>query len=317
MNLRGRSFILVGLAIVGLGLGLSACAAKKDAAVPKETREERKARRHKKQAEVPEGMLEADRFLYERGQDYLSKKKWIKAREYFQKIVENYPQSGYRPDAKLGTGDTYIGENTTESLILAENEFKEFLTFYPTNPKADYAQYRVGFAHFRQMRAPERDQAETREAIAEWDLFVERYPQSTYMGEVRGKLREAKDRMGDAEYKVGLYYYKVKWYAGSIERFKAQLTFDPEYTRRDAIYYHLAMALVEIARPAEALPYFDKLLRECPESKYLKDTQKTVATLQANAETPAKPAVDSKKKKGESKKQDKKKAEPAKPDEKK
>ena len=49
--------------------------------------------------------------------------------------------------------------------MLAINEFREFLSFYPTQPRADYAQYKLGMAHFRQMRAPQRDQTETRDAI--------------------------------------------------------------------------------------------------------------------------------------------------------
>ena len=48
--------------------------------------------------------------------------------------------------------------------MLAINEFREFLSFYPTNPRADYAQYKLGFCHFKQMRAAQRDQTETRDA---------------------------------------------------------------------------------------------------------------------------------------------------------
>ena len=59
-----------------------------------------------------------------------------------RQVVENYPNSMHRPDAKLGVGDTYLGEKTAESLVLAANEYREFLTFYPTNPRADYAQCR-------------------------------------------------------------------------------------------------------------------------------------------------------------------------------
>ena len=69
--------------------------------------------------------------------------------------------------AKLGVGDTYLGEGTSQSLVLAIAEFREFLTFYPTNPRADYAQYKLALAHYRQMRAPQRDQTETRAALKE------------------------------------------------------------------------------------------------------------------------------------------------------
>lgn len=260
-----RSSVLVALVALPLALAAASCGPKK--------------------AVTPTGILEADKFLYEKGQEQLAARKWFQAREYFQQIVENYPQSTYRPDAKLGMGDTYIGEGTTEALVMAQNEFKEFLTFYPTSPRADYAQYRLGFSHYKQMLAPDRDQTETREAVAEWRLFLERYPNSTIRSEVEAKLREAQDRLSESEYRVGLFYFRVKWYPGSIDRFKSVLTGDPAYSRRDAVYFYLAESLMAVDRAAEALPYFDRLVKEFAESEFLARAQKRIEELK-NA-TPA------------------------------
>ena len=91
-------------------------------------------------SQIPPGTSDADVFLFKRGQEELKERHWVQAREYFRQIVDNYPQSQYRPEAKLAVGDTYIGEDTTESLLLAVNEFREFLTFYPTNERADRSQ---------------------------------------------------------------------------------------------------------------------------------------------------------------------------------
>ena len=99
----------------------------------------------------------------------LKERKWLNAREYFRQVVDNYPQSPLRPDAKLGVGDSYLGEDTAESLVLAANEFREFLSSTRTSPRADYAQYKLAMSHFEQMRAPERDQTETREALKEFE----------------------------------------------------------------------------------------------------------------------------------------------------
>src|SRR6516164_3173790 len=125
---------------------------------------------------VPPGTSEPDKFLFDKGTAALNAKKWLTAREYFKQVTETYTQSTYRPDAKLGIGDTYMGEGSAEALVLAINEFREFLSFYPTNRRADYAQYKLALAHFHQMRKPERDQTETREAVKEFQTFVDRYP---------------------------------------------------------------------------------------------------------------------------------------------
>ena len=233
---------------------------------------------------VPPGTSEPDKFLFDKGTEALNAKKWLTAREFFKQVTESYTQSPFRPDAKLGIGDTYLGEGTAEALGLAINEYREFLSFYPTNRRADYAQYKLGMAHFRQMRAPQRDQTETREAITEFERFVERYPNSSLMTEVSGKLREAKDRLSESNYLVGYFYFRQRWYPGAVDRFKSVLEDDPDYTGRDAVYFHLGESLMRTNRGAEALPYFEKLLQEFEQSEYLPEAQKRVNELKALAQ---------------------------------
>jgi len=140
---------------------------------------------------APPGTSEPDKFLFDKGTEALNQKKWLTAREYFKQVVETYTSSPFRPDAKLGLADTYLGEGTSESIVLAINEYREFLSYYPTNHRADYAQYKIGLCHAHQMRAAQRDQTETRDAIKEFETFVERYPNSTLMPDVKAKMREA------------------------------------------------------------------------------------------------------------------------------
>jgi outer membrane protein assembly factor BamD len=230
---------------------------------------------------VPPGTSDPDKFLFDRGTAALKDKKWLTAREFFKQVVETYTQSPYRPDAKLGVGDTYLGENTSEALVLAINEFREFLSFYPTNPRADYAQYKLGLAHFKQMRAPQRDQTETREAIKEFETFLERYPRSQLLPEVQAKLREAKDRLDDSDYQVGYFYFRNRWYPGAIDRLKGLLKRDPGYTRRDAAYFYLGESLIKTKLEAEALPYYEKLVQEFERSEYLDDARKRITELKA------------------------------------
>jgi outer membrane protein assembly factor BamD len=230
---------------------------------------------------VPTGTLEPDKFLFDKGNEALTAKKWLTAREYFKQVVETYTGSVYRPDAKLAVGDTYLGEGSSETLVLAINEFREFLQYYPTNKRADYAQYKLGFAHFKQMRAPQRDQTETRDTIKELEAFVARYPDSSLMPEVKGKLREAKDRLSEADYLVGFFYYRQRWYPGAIDRFKTVLTDDPEYTGRDAVYFHLAECYVKIKQQAQALPYYERLVEEFEQSEHLVEARKRIVEIKA------------------------------------
>jgi outer membrane protein assembly factor BamD len=240
---------------------------------------------------VPPGTARPDQYLFDRGQAELTDKKWIAAREYFKQVDENYAQSPLRPDAKLAIGDTYMGEGSTEALVMAINEFGEFLSYYPTNPRADYAQYKLALAHLRQMRNPERDQTETRDAIQALETFVTRYPNSTLMPEVKTRLREAKDRLDTSDYNVGYFYYRNRWYPGAIERFTSILKNDPEFTTRDDVYFYLGESLIKLKREAEALPYFEKLLAEFEKSEHIEDAKQRVDELKAQMAAKGTPAT--------------------------
>ena len=234
---------------------------------------------------IPTGIAEADKFLFERGTELLNDKKWLTAREFFGRLVDNYPQSPFRPDAKLGLGDSYLGEGNVESLVLAVNEFKEFLTFYPTHRRADYAQYKLALCHYRQMRGPERDQRETRAAVQEFETFIAKYPNSPLLSEVQARYREARDRLSQSEYRVGYFYFRQRWYPGAIARFKALLKEDPSFTQRDALYYYLGEALLKVKLNAEALPYFDRLVKEFETSEFLEPAKLRLAEFKET--TPA------------------------------
>jgi outer membrane protein assembly factor BamD len=253
-----RVYLLVATTLLALGTG---CASKNQT--------------------VPAGTAQPDKFLLDRGNEEMKEENWLAAREYFRQIVDNYPQSPLRPDAKLGVGDTYLGEGTTEALVLAANEFREFLTFYPTNARADYAQYKLAMSHFEQMRAPERDQTETKEALKEFQVFFDRFPNSPLLPEVKQKWREARDRLSEASYRVGLFYFRSRWYTGAIDRFREVLKEDAGYTGRDAVYYYLAESLARTDKKAEAIPYFERLLKEFDQSEYRSDAQKRLEELKA------------------------------------
>jgi outer membrane protein assembly factor BamD len=233
--------------------------------------------------------VQPDRYLMDRANEAVMKEQWMRAREYFRQIVDNYPQSALRPDAKLGIGDTYLNEGGTENLVLGENEYREFLTFYPTHTRADYAQYHLALSHYKQMRAPQRDQTETKEAVKEFQTFFDRFPNSPLAPEVREKFREARDRLSEASFLVGKHYFTVKWYPGAVDRFKEVLRDDPAYTHRDDVYFYMAESLVRADKKngaAQAIPYLDRLLTEVPMSEHAEEARRRLEELKA--ESPAK-----------------------------
>ena len=102
--------------------------------------------RRRPRAAVPAGTLEPDKFLFDKGTEALNKKKWLTAREYFKQVDRNlYRRARIAPDAKLGIGDTYLGEGRREVAASSRSTSSaSSSSFYPTNTRADYAQYKLG-----------------------------------------------------------------------------------------------------------------------------------------------------------------------------
>ena len=232
---------------------------------------------------VPLATEGADLVLFERGQEALAEEDWSRAREYFLQVRDNYPQSPVRAEARIGLIETYEGENSVASTVTALTELREFLRLYPpTHPLAPLAQFKLGMVYFNQMRRPERDQSETRLAIEEFERFLGQYSEYAtpeLITDVRMRLRDARDRLSDSSYLVGRFYWRLDYYAGAIDRFQEILDGDPEYTRLDQVYYHLADSLAALGRGAEALPLYERLVEEFPESIYLEDAAEQIAGL--------------------------------------
>jgi outer membrane protein assembly factor BamD len=93
----------------------------------------------------------------------------------------------------------------------------------------------------------------------------------------------ARDRLSEAEMRVGLHYFRVHWYRGAIPRFKGILKDDPEFSGRDEVYYYLAESLsrADNTQKAEAIPYFQRMLEEFPMSDHAEDARKRLEELKA------------------------------------
>jgi outer membrane protein assembly factor BamD len=240
--------------------------------------------------QTPPPDVEPDTFLFERGSEALANERWLTAREYFSRLVETYPTSRHRQDARLGIGDAYLGERRTDSDVLAAGQFREFLRFYPLSERADYAQYRLALSQVRQMLSPQRDQTATRDALRELQLFTTNYPNSKYLPEVTTLYREARDRLPESEFLVGRHYYRTRWYPGAVTRLEELLKTDPQYTGRDGVYFFLAESYARLNRVAEARTFYQRLLDEFAVSDYLGDARERLQELPANPPAEAEPA---------------------------
>ena len=104
--------------------------------------------------------------------------------------------------AKLAIADSWYREGGTAALTQAEQEYKDFITFFPNAPEAAEAQMRVGDIYFRQMDKPDRDYSKAMHAEEEYRLMLQQFPDSTLVPQAKQRLREVQEVLATREAEI-------------------------------------------------------------------------------------------------------------------
>jgi outer membrane protein assembly factor BamD len=243
------------------------------------------------QADIATLASNSDQVIWEAGQKAVGKKQWSVARQYFKRIVDGFPQSQFGPAARLALADSHFGEGGTANQILAISEYRDFVTLYPSHPKSDYAQFRIGEAYYAQRNGPDRDQTSTYHALAEYEHLLEAYPSSPLVEEARGRITACRQTLGRSEFLAGYFYQRTRHaYRSAISRYEGILSDYPDYDYVDEVLYRLSQCLIFTARGPEALPHLSKLVEVYPTSEWADEAKKLMAQLSL-APPPAPPSA--------------------------
>ncbi len=174
-----------------------------------------------------------DKELFDRSMKALKKGKFDIARLDLQTLLNTYPDSEYAMRAKLAIGDTWYKEGGTAALQQAEEEYKDFITFFPDKPEAAEAQMKVADIYYKQMEKPDRDPTNATRAQEEYRAMILQYPDSSLVPQAKQRLREVQEVLGDHEFTIGAFYQTRMNYAASIARLQSIIDTYPLYSRVD------------------------------------------------------------------------------------
>lgn len=233
-----------------------------------------------KSAGLQEGAVAPDTTLFENGMKYLEKSQYIKARLSFQTLINTYPDSEFTPTAFLGIADSYYEEGGSENLLQAEAQYKDFLIFYPNHEMADDAQLKIAAINFRMMKPADRDQTYAKKAEAEFEKFLENFPDSELAPTAREFLYDVEETRAQSIYSVGDFYFNKKSWLAAESRFKEVLEDYPEFSKADGTLYKLGTSLEKMGRIDEAAVYYHRLAAEYPFSPYFGESRDKLILLE-------------------------------------
>lgn len=194
-----------------------------------------------------------DKELFDRAEKALKKGKFDIARLDLQTLLNTYPDSEYAMRAKLAIGDTWYKEGGTAAMQQAEEEYKDFITFFPDKPEAAEAQMKVADIYYKQMEKPDRDPTNATRAQEEYRVMILQYPDSSLIPQAKQRLREVQEVLGDHEFAIGNFYETRANYAGAIARLQSIIDTYPLYSRVDQALLDVGDAYAAQARNINAM----------------------------------------------------------------
>lgn len=233
-----------------------------------------------------------DRELFVTATREVRKKNFDVGRLLFQTIITTYPDSPYLPMSKLGVADSFFLEGSTSALIQAIAAYQDWLTFFPTHPLADRVVLKVAESEMRQIGLPDRDATRAKRAETRLKALLERYPNSILRKDAELRLKQVQDNLGLHSLNIANYYYtlsvdqKKGGLKGSQSRFREIIDKYPEFTFLDEVLYKLAVTYLLEEETDQAARYFQKLVRDYPNSEYVEKSKEQLGLIGATIPDP-------------------------------
>jgi len=216
---------------------------------------------------------EPDKVLFDRASNDIKHGKYTVGRLGFQTLINTYPDSEYLAKAKLGIGDSYYKEGGLAGLKQAIVEYKDFITFFPFLDEAAYAQMQVAMGHYRQMEKPDRDHSEVVQAEAEFQTFLEKYPNSPLVPNAEQHLREVQEVLAEGNFRVAEFYYIRNAYKAAGARLLELTNRYPLYSEADRANWMLGQIYEKTEHNDIAARYYARIVKDYPQSSLTGDAK--------------------------------------------
>jgi len=186
------------------------------------------------------GSKQPDKVLFDKAMDAMKHNRFDVARMTLQTLINTYPDSEFIARAKLAVGDSWYAEGGTASLAQAEQEYRDFETFFPNMPEAAEAQLKIANIQYQQMEKSDRDYTHAKRAEDEYRNLIMQYPDNPKLvKEGKERLLEVQEVLADREFGIGKFYNMRLSYPASIARLRSLVEKYPLYSRADEALYVL------------------------------------------------------------------------------
>ena len=186
--------------------------------------------------------------LYDKSHGLMQKGNWSGAEASFRRLVAQYPYGPYTEQAMIETAYAQYKAGKHDDAV---SSIDRFIRTYPTHRNIAYMYYLRGLSNSNRntvflrrvwsLDPSRRDLSTPRQAYADFNIVVERYPNSRYAADARSRMLVLRDVFAQHELDNALYYLRREAYVSAAGRANYLLETYPQ----SAFQYDAVAALGE------------------------------------------------------------------------
>jgi outer membrane protein assembly factor BamD len=219
--------------------------------------------------------------LYAEALDILKGRSWlffrttdyVRAIEKLQSIIDNYPYSDIAVLAELKIADAYFDDRRYDEAL---SYYRDFADLHPQHEKVPYTILRSALCRERQIRAANRDQTATRDALLHLDRLLAKYPHSPEAREAETMWRDLRTHLAQNVAEIAEFYLKREEYESAAERYRSILNEYPGLGLDAEALYNLGVCYLEMRRTDESERIFQSIVQNYRDSKYASAAAKRI-----------------------------------------
>lgn len=205
------------------------------------------------------------------------------AGEKFNTIVLQEPTSEFADDAQFYIGECHFHNG---EFLLAAFQFNRLRSNFPNSPYYRRALLRTAEAYSVSSPSFERDQSDTRTAIAQYEAYVRLYPEDSLTSFAQSEIHSLRSKLARKEYSIAEQYARLEDYKAAIIYYDRVIELYP-----DTEYNHEAIvarirALQAMDRDQDARDAINQYLQQHPGRSALPQLRQMLNDLDGRMDYP-------------------------------
>jgi len=218
---------------------------------------------------------------YEKAVAYYEDGDYYRAQSLFDELVSIFKGTDKAEDILFYYANCHYQQR---DYILGAYYFDNFAKTFPYSDSTQKAAYTAAYCYYLNSPRPSLDQSDTYKAIEAMQLFINKYPNSSYISEANGIIEKLRSKLENKSFENAKLYFKLgDYHAASISLKNSIKEFPDSQYREEVLYlivkssYLLAELSIESKqgeRYQNTISEYYVFIDEYPESEYLKEIEK-------------------------------------------